>query len=66
MIDEKSVSEILNFLQVPRDWRARIIEDVAIEPVKALYSLHQIRYQALRLNMHRQAKEQAKRQQAGW
>jgi len=53
MIDEKSVSEILNFLQLPRDRRARIIEDVAIESVKALYSLHQIRYQALRLNMHK-------------
>ncbi len=53
MIDEKSVSEILNFLRVPRDRCARIIEDVAIKSVKALYSLHQIRYQALRLNMHK-------------
>ena len=53
MIDAKSVPEILNFLQVPRVRRARIIEDVAIESVKALYSLHQIRYQALRLNMHK-------------
>ena len=53
MIDEKSVSEVLNFLQVPRARRARIIEDVTTESVTATYSLHQIRYQAFRLNMHK-------------
>jgi hypothetical protein len=53
MIDEKSVSEVLNFLQVPRTRRTRIIEDVTTESVKALYSLHQIRYLAFRLNMHK-------------
>jgi hypothetical protein len=49
MIDTKSVSEILDFLQVAQDRRAKIVEDVVIESVKALHSLHQIRYQALRL-----------------
>jgi hypothetical protein len=49
-IDAKSVSEILDFLQVAQDRRAKIVEDVVIESVKALHSLHQIRYQALRLN----------------
>ena len=53
MIDKKSVSEVLNFLQVPRTRRTRIIEDVTTESVKALYSLHQIRYLAFRLNMHK-------------
>ena len=53
MINEKSVTKVLNFLQVPRNRQARIVEDVAIESVKALYSLHQIRYQAFRLNMHK-------------
>jgi hypothetical protein len=49
MVDEKkSVSEIL---RVPRDRRARIVEDVAIESVEALCSLHQIRCQALRPSM---------------
>ena len=53
MINQKSVTKVLNFLQVPRNRQARIVEDVAIESVKALYSLHQIRYQAFRLNMHK-------------
>ena len=53
MINEKSATEVLNFLQVPRHRQARIVEDVTIESVKALYSLHQIRYQAFRLNMHK-------------
>jgi ribonuclease HI len=53
MINEKSVTNVLNFLQVPRNRQAKIVEDVAIESVKALYSLHQIRYQAFRLNMHK-------------
>ena len=53
MINEKSVSEVLNFLQVPRARRTRIIEDVTTESVTALYSLHQIRYQAFRLNMQK-------------
>ena len=50
MIDAKSVSEVLNFLEVPQARRTRIIEDVITESVKALYSLHQIRYHAFRLN----------------
>jgi hypothetical protein len=53
MIDAKSVFDILDFLQVARDRRVKIAEDVAIESVKALHSLHQIRYHALRLNMYR-------------
>jgi hypothetical protein len=53
MVDAKSVSEILKFLRVPRDQRAKIVETVAIESVKALYSLHQIRYPALKLNLYR-------------
>jgi hypothetical protein len=52
-IDPKSLSDILDFLQVARDRRVKIAEDVAFESVKALHSLHQIRYQALRLNMYR-------------
>ena len=51
MVDKNSVCELLNFLQVPPERCARIVEDVALESVKALYSLHQIRCQALRLNM---------------
>ena len=51
MVDEKSVSEILDFVQIAQDRRAKIAEDVAMESVKAHYSLHQIRCQALRLNM---------------
>jgi hypothetical protein len=50
MIDAKSVSEILDFLQVAQDRLAKIVEDVVIESVKALHSLYQTRYQALRLN----------------
>ena len=46
-------SEVLNFLQVPRARRTRIVEAVTTESVKALYSLHQIRYQAFRLNMRK-------------
>ena len=53
MVDKKSVCELLNFLRVPRERCARIVEDVALESVKALYSLHQIRCQALRLNMQK-------------
>ncbi len=53
MIDANSVSEVLNFLEVPRDRLTRIVEDVTTESVKALYSLHQIRYHAFRLNMHK-------------
>ena len=53
MIDAKSVSDILDFLQVARDRRVQIAEYVAIESVKALHSLHQVRYQALRLNVYR-------------
>ena len=53
MIDAKSVSEVLNFLEVPRARHPRIIEDVTTESVKALYSLHQIRYHAFRLNLHK-------------
>jgi hypothetical protein len=53
MIDAKSVLEILDFLRVSRNRSAKILEDVAVESVKALYSLHQIRYQALNLNMTR-------------
>ena len=52
-VDAKSVRDILNFLRVSRKHRAKIVEDVAIESVKALYSLHQIRYQALNLHMSR-------------
>ena len=51
MVDAKSALEILNFLQVPRKRRATIVEEVAIESVKALYSLHQVRYQAFKLNL---------------
>ena len=51
MVDVKSVLEILDFLRVSTKRRAKIVEDVAIESVKALYSLHQIRYQALNLSM---------------
>jgi hypothetical protein len=36
MVDEKSVSEILEFLHVSRDWRAKIAEELATESVKAL------------------------------
>jgi hypothetical protein len=53
MIDAKSGSEVLNFLEVPRARHPRIIEDVTTESVKALYSLHQIRYHAFRLNLHK-------------
>ncbi len=44
MIDAKSVSEMLDFLQVAQNRRAKIAKDLAIESVKALHSLHQIRY----------------------
>ena len=53
MINAKSGSEVLNFLEVPRARHPRIIEDVTTESVKALYSLHQIRYHAFRLNLHK-------------
>ena len=53
MVDVKSVSKILDFLQVCPKRRTKIVEDVAIESVKALYSLHQIRYQAFNLNLSR-------------
>jgi hypothetical protein len=53
MVDVKSVLEILDFLRVSTKRRAKIVEDVAIESVKALYSLHQIRYQALNISMPR-------------
>ena len=53
MLDAKSVSEVLNFLQVRRDQRTRFVEDGTTESVKAFYSLHQIRYHAFRLNMHK-------------
>jgi hypothetical protein len=53
MVDVNSVYEILDFLRVSTKRRANIVEDVAIESVKALYSLHQIRYQALNLSMSR-------------
>jgi hypothetical protein len=51
MVDAKSVFEILDFLRVSKKRYAKIVEDVAIESVKALYSLHQIRYRAFNLNM---------------
>ena len=53
MVDVNSVSKILDFLQIPQRRRAKIVEDVAIESVKALYSLHKIRGQAFNLNMSR-------------
>ena len=53
MVDAKSVLEILDFLRVSRQRRAKIVEAVIIESVKALYSLHQIRYQAFNLNRSR-------------
>mgnify|MGYP006978522195 FL=1 len=53
MVDAKSVLEILDFLRVSRQRRAKIVEAVTIESVKALYSLHQIRYQAFNLNRSR-------------
>jgi hypothetical protein len=53
MVDAKSVSEILDFLGIAKKRRAKIVEDVAIESVKALYSLHQVRYQAFNLDMSR-------------
>ena len=53
MIDAKSVSEVLNFLEGPRARHPRIIEDVTSESVKALDSVHQIRYHAFRLNLHK-------------
>ncbi len=53
MIDENSVSEILDFLQVTQDWRAKIAEDMAIKSVKALHLLYQMCCQALRLNMYK-------------
>ncbi len=56
MINEKSVSDVLNFLQVPRARRTRMVEDVTTECVKALYALHQIRYQAFRLFKYAQDK----------
>ena len=65
MINAKSGSEVLNFLEVPRARHPRIIEDVTTESVKALYSLHQIRYQAFRLNMHKAGNRQDYKQ-AGW
>jgi hypothetical protein len=51
MVDVNSVLEILAFLRFSTKQRAKIVEDVAIESVKALYSLHQIRYQALNLSI---------------
>ena len=53
MINAKLVSEVLNFLKVPPARHTRTIEDVTTESVKALYSLHQIRYHAFRLNLHK-------------
>jgi hypothetical protein len=53
MVDAKSVLEILDFLRVSRQRRAKIVVAVTIESVKALYSLHQIRYQAFYLNRSR-------------
>jgi hypothetical protein len=52
MIDVKSVSKILDFLKslrgcMQKSWK------IAIESVKALYSLHKISYQAFNLNMSR-------------
>jgi hypothetical protein len=37
--------DTLDFLRVSRQWRAKIVEDVTIESVKAFFSLHQMRYQ---------------------
>jgi hypothetical protein len=54
MVDAKSVLEILDFLRVSRKQRAKIVPMEDVESVKALYSLHQIRYQALNLNMSRE------------
>jgi hypothetical protein len=65
MLDEKSVPEVMSFLQVPQDRRARISEDVMIKSVKALYSLHQIRYQAFRLKMHKAGTGTSKRTTGG-
>jgi hypothetical protein len=44
IVEAQSVLEILDFLRVSRQQRAKLAEDVTIESVKALYSLHQIRY----------------------
>jgi hypothetical protein len=60
MIDAKSVSKILDFLQVARDRRAKIAEDVANESVEALHSFHQMRYQALRLNAYQASTRSSK------
>ncbi len=43
MVDAKSVLGILDFLRVSRQQRAKIVEDVAIESVKALHTKYAIK-----------------------
>ncbi len=51
--------ELLDFFWVHRYRCGKSVEDVEIESMKALYCLHQIRCQAVELNMLRWSQEAA-------